>query len=1128
MKHITIIKRQACGKKMARLFILAGLLIVNGVLVSAQASASSTTAASVRIRIDGIEQFRRIDAEVYSGLMPLDNGLRSLVRARVKTLVCLGRDVPYAKLAQELQLHVESIPLSTFSAPDPDAVRRFLAVVTDPAAKPVFFHAQTSENQLSVMTAIYRMQIQGWPEEAALAEMKTHGLSAIFVDLKSFVLSYRIAAQKAAAASDQHVRAAAEAGTKHLAGHEAQKAVSCFNAALQKNPDFTGARLSRALAYVQTGNKAQALADVREAMIRAASQPERVSTAQTAIQILDQSSSKGALPADGFDMADREWMVLELAGAEDFASLILLGNIFQRGLNFSRALEAYDRAETRGSKPSKNISEQIARVRSVRSYAPRSPLGKQLGLKPRINRGELAALLVQELRVDRMRAEQGPATWRPVFDQPGVKPAAKDIADTPHSADIQSVLALGIRGLELFSDQTFRPDAFVSRAEFVVVIEDVLTRATRDQALPTRLLGRTPRYADVSTGAWYQSAADLARGMGLFAPAESEVRNFKPLIEVTGLEALQAFRLLKKTLDLRSRVIVVVVDALRAESIYTGLDHGRLPNLARLINERGVVRVEKCLSALPSVTLPNHTTIFTGVYPGRHGVPGNEWFDRSLGNDEPFYRRTREYVKYGTEDDPGLGRAWSFGGIPVHDMDLAPSVRTIYEAFKEAESKRGRKAKTAVVFDPVRRGADKVVNPDVFDALITLDILPFVNQFALMDKSAMKNAVELIASDEPPELMGIWLSGLDGWSHAYGPGPAGSEADRQAKYIAENTDPLIGDLVRALEERGILGETSIFLVSDHGQADTAGDAKYAIDAEKVYQALSKSPYRPPLDKDGHLNDHAKDFGMAVMANSNGNAALISIRTPGREWKSAPTQMDIEAVSNILISQPYVSRIFFIGPAEAGREPAVYTLTAGAGGPDKSRLPQESDELLIVRTLGTSGSVRSGDLLVEARHPYYFAPAGSVYRGQHGRRESVEDHVPLLILNPSGGRKHVVASVSEIADIAPTVAGVLGFLDFLPADGKDLLDPPRIIVSSHTEDQVVPAGKDISIMGFVHDAVGIVRVEYRVGDEGSFNIARGTSTWDAAIRLSPGRRAVFIRATDETGLQSQVRFHLLAR
>jgi hypothetical protein len=117
---------------------------------------------------------------------------------------------------------------------------------------------------------------------------------------------------------------------------------------------------------------------------------------------------------------------------------------------------------------------------------------------------------------------------------------------------------------------------------------------------------------------------------------------------------------------------------------------------------------------------------------------------------------------------------------------------------------------------------------------------------------------------------------------------------------------------------------------------------------------------------------------------------------------------------------------------------------------------------------------------------------------------------------------------EIADIGPTVAGTLGFLNYLPTDGKDLLDPPRIFISSHAEDQQVPARQNISILGFVKDSVGVQRVEFRVGEEGRFKTASGTSLWEAQFKLPPGRHAIFIRAVDETGIQSTVRFHLVAR
>jgi len=59
-------------------------------------------------------------------------------------------------------------------------------------------------------------------------------------------------------------------------------------------------------------------------------------------------------------------------------------------------------------------------------------------------------------------------------------------------------------------------------------------------------------------------------------------------------------------------------------------------------------------------------------------------------------------------------------------------------------------------------------------------------------------------------------------------------------------------------------------------------------------------------------------------------------------------------------------------------------------------------------------------------------------------------------------------------------------------------------------------------------VGVGQVDFRVGEEGAFIAAKGLATWEAQIKLTPGRHAIFIRAVDETGLQSIVRFHLMAR
>ncbi|HRZ17584.1 MAG TPA: hypothetical protein P5141_08480, partial [Candidatus Hydrogenedentes bacterium] len=69
----------------------------------------------------------------------------------------------------------------------------------------------------------------------------------------------------------------------------------------------------------------------------------------------------------------------------------------------SRSLEAFDRARLKGKFPGEDLAGRVERIRAVHSFAPRSDLGKRLGLMTKVDRGELAALLIQELRLDRLR-----------------------------------------------------------------------------------------------------------------------------------------------------------------------------------------------------------------------------------------------------------------------------------------------------------------------------------------------------------------------------------------------------------------------------------------------------------------------------------------------------------------------------------------------------------------------------------------------------------------------------------------------------------------------------------------------------------------------------------------------------
>ena len=95
-------------------------------------------------------------------------------RFGVKTVVNLRQwhsdrdELAGTSLAYE---HVEVEPWDM----DEDEVVRFLDIVTDPARVPVFVHCAHGADRTGMMSAIYRIAVQGWSKRHAIREMTEGG-----------------------------------------------------------------------------------------------------------------------------------------------------------------------------------------------------------------------------------------------------------------------------------------------------------------------------------------------------------------------------------------------------------------------------------------------------------------------------------------------------------------------------------------------------------------------------------------------------------------------------------------------------------------------------------------------------------------------------------------------------------------------------------------------------------------------------------------------------------------------------------------------------------------------------------------------------------------------------------------
>ncbi len=67
------------------------------------------------------------------------------------------------------------IPRRQVPARRPLAIDRFLSLMDDPAAYPVLIHCRAGLHRTGVMTAVYRMEYDGWTPRQAVRELKANG-----------------------------------------------------------------------------------------------------------------------------------------------------------------------------------------------------------------------------------------------------------------------------------------------------------------------------------------------------------------------------------------------------------------------------------------------------------------------------------------------------------------------------------------------------------------------------------------------------------------------------------------------------------------------------------------------------------------------------------------------------------------------------------------------------------------------------------------------------------------------------------------------------------------------------------------------------------------------------------------
>jgi len=247
-------------------------------------------------------------------------------------------------------------------------------------------------------------------------------------------------------------------------------------------------------------------------------------------------------------------------------------------------------------------------------------------------------------------------------------------------------------------------------------------------------------------------------------------------------------------------VILVSVDGLA--HYYFDDPKAHMPTIRELAAEGA--RAKTMTGSFPTVTWPNHTTLVTGVHPGKHGVIGNSYFDRAQRKTIPLLPD------------------------PLFDKEELVTAPSIYDVAFDAG------LKTAGVIWPASRAAKKlnwqvsdVFDQQMFESTGTASLftelkakgIPYEKQMEWckagnpgkpMRDWLYTRICEHIITTHKPNVLLLHLVSVDALEHATG------RQTPEAYWAISDSDRCIRELIDAVEAAGLKDRTAFFICSDHG------------------------------------------------------------------------------------------------------------------------------------------------------------------------------------------------------------------------------------------------------------------------------------------------------------------------
>lgn len=272
------------------------------------------------------------------------------------------------------------------------------------------------------------------------------------------------------------------------------------------------------------------------------------------------------------------------------------------------------------------------------------------------------------------------------------------------------------------------------------------------------------------------------------------------------------------------RLLMISLDSAFSADAKTLLAMPHLGGLA----DRGVF-CDKVQTIYPSITYPAHTSILTGCYPDKHEIGHNEKFFSDLPPQKRPWNWNAEDIKADTlfQAAARAGREvasilWPVSG---HNKAIRYNMPEVHALPGENQTAKILRYGSFwwLMRTEIKHGKQRVsTRQPHLDRFAVLVAQKLIEKQYNPSKKVSVDPSPRIKHRHMPDILALHLVDLDAARHREG------TFSKESKAALVRLDQHVGLLLKSLEEAGVLNDTIVAVMSDHGQADV--DKQFALDA----------------------------------------------------------------------------------------------------------------------------------------------------------------------------------------------------------------------------------------------------------------------------------------------------------